>query len=255
MGSVLYGKASAIAAQGTVNASRIKQRGNNIRQAAESSLARFQQNLANSRKLDAAGYETTAITENIAKNLEAATMQHAQTSIARSEELGRSVAAAAAAGIGGSSTEAYDYTLRTQFALSQEVTDRNVNRDLINASKERGLTMQGAANSLDYNVYSPNLDVTQYVDVKKPSLLGQIAAVAATAGATYVGGPQAGASVMGFYEGSQAARNGDFAGAASAANSALQNGLQAVKTVHDLGGKYWSSTKPSQSSTNNLFIK
>lgn len=243
MGSILYGQASAITAQGQVEAKRITTKSGNERRAADSELMRFSQSLGNRKIMDAAGKNVNAYGENIAKNLENVTMGDFQNQLRNSEELGAVTAMASAAGVGGSSIAAYNDTLKTMQGLQREQQMRQVGRDVYAAGRARGDIITSATDSFDQNIYRADLDVSQYMDVKKPSFLSGALALGMTAAATYIGGPQAGQAVLSFNESGQAASRGDFATASSSLTSGIFAGIGAAKTFNQTGGKLWGSSK------------
>jgi len=250
MGSILYGQASAIAAQGQVNAKRITTKSGNEKRVAQSDLMLFSQALGNRKIMDAAGKNINAYGENIAKNLEGASMGAFQDQIRSAEELGATTAMAAAAGIGGSSIQAYNETLETMNGLRREQANRQINRDIYGAGQARGQVLTDAVDSLDKNVYRADLDVSTYMDVKKPSFLAGAATLGLAAAATYFGGPQAGQAVIGFRESQMAADRGDYANAASSMTGAITSGFSAFKTYRQTGGNLWGSTKSGAGAVN-----
>lgn len=249
MGSLLTANAQYIAKQGQIDANRIAQKGANERRAAESDLQRFNQNLANKKILEAAGKNYNTATENIGRNLDAATYGDFMTSMAASEELGAASAMAAAAGIGGSSVEAYNATIERSNAVQQELSDRNLRTDLYNAYDARGRILTDAVGSFDNNIYRADIDVRKWADARKPSTFGTILTLGLAAGATYFGGPQAGQAVLAAGSAIQQANSGDFDGAARSFDTALGAGIGAVQTNAKLGtggsggSTYWSSVK------------
>jgi hypothetical protein len=243
MGSILYGQASAIQAQGQVKAKRIATKSGNEKRAAQTDLQLFSQALGNRKIMDAAGKNINAYGENIAKNLEGTTMGAFQDQLRSSEELGATTAMAAAAGIGGSSIEAYNATLETSNNLRLEQSNRQFDRDIYGAGQARGDILTSAVDSLDKNVYRSDIDVSTYMDVKKPSFLGGAAWLGLTAAATYFGGPQAGQAVLAAHDADMYAGRGDYANAASSFNSMIASGTGAFKTYRQTGGNLWSSTK------------
>lgn len=258
MGAILYGGAIHIREQAKIDAARITQKSGNERRGAESELQRFSASLGNQRLLDAAGKNVNAITENIGRNLDAATFGDFMGRVAAAEELGAHTAMAAAAGVGGSSVEIYNETVRLSRAMQDEQSDRAVRSDLINASTARGDTMTEAVASMDNNVYRADLDFKQYVDHKKPSTLGNIFSLGLAAAATYFGGPQAGMAVIGLREGKIAADNGDYASANQSVMGALGNAVGGFKTFRagagegqvgkPWGDQLWSSARDKMSS-------
>jgi hypothetical protein len=254
MGEILYAGAIHIQKQSQIDAARITQKSGNERRAAESELGRFSASLSNRRVMDAAGKNINAITENIGRNLNAGAFGTFMGRVQAAEELGANTAALAAQGVGGSSMEVYNATVRMSNAMQEEQRARAINSDNIAASAQRGDVLVDATGSLDNNVIRADLDFNQYVDHKKMGLLTRVMAVGAAATATYFGGPQAGSAVLGAFEGHQKARNGDIAGASQSMMGAIQNGIGGFKTYRagaSAGpknapkGDSWDSVKPS----------
>lgn len=242
MGSILYGQASAIQAQGQVRAKRITTQSGNTKRAAQTDLQLFSQSLGNRKIMDAAGKNINAYGENIAKNMEGATFGAFQERLAAAEELGASTAMASAAGMGGSSIQAYNETLATANSLRREQADRQFNRDIYAAGKARGDILTDATSSFDQNVYRTDLDVSTYMDVKKPSFLGGALTLGLAAAATYFGGPQAGQAVIGFRESQMAADRGDYGQASQSFTGSLMASVGAYKTYRSVNGNLWGST-------------
>jgi hypothetical protein len=243
MGSILYGQASAIQAQGQVNAKRTATKSGNELRVAKTDLQLFSQALGNRKIMDAAGKNINSYGENIAKNLEGAAMGAFQEQLRSAEELGASTAMASAAGVGGSSVEAYNATLATSNGLRLEQSNRQFDRDIYAAGQARGDILTSAVDSLDKNVYRADLDVSTYMDVKKPSFLSGALTLGLASAATYFGGPQAGQAVIGFRESQIAAERGDYAQASSSFTGSLMAGVGAFKTYRQTGGNLWSSKK------------
>lgn len=243
MGSIVYGQASAIQAQGQVNAKRITTKSGNQKRVAQNDLQLFSQALGNRKIMEAAGKNINAYGENIAKSLETVTMGQFQDQIRGAEELGATTAMASAAGVGGSSIEAYNSTLATVQGLQKEQQDRGITRDIYASGQARGAILTGAADSMDQNVYRADLDVSTYMDVKKPSFLAGAATLGLAAAATYFGGPQAGQAVIGFRESQMAAERGDYAAASSSFTGAVGAGVSAFKDYRKTGGNLWGSSK------------
>lgn len=237
MGSIFYGQASAIVAQGQVNARRITTASGNTKRAAQTDLQLFSQALGNRKILDAAGKNVNAYGENIAKNLEGASIGAFQDQIRSAEELGATTAMASAAGIGGSSVQAYNETLATMYGLRREQGDRQFNRDIYAAGQARGDILTDAVDSFDRNIYRADLDVSTYLDVKKPSFFGGVLRLGLATAATVFGGPQAGQAVIGFRESQMAAERGDFAAAGSSLTGSIIAGIGAFKTYRQTRGK------------------
>lgn len=251
MGELMYGDAMHIRAQATIDAGRITKASGNERRGAESDLMRFSASLGNRRAMDAAGKNITAITENIGRNLDAASAGTFQGRIAAAEELGANAALAAAAGAGGSSVDSYNQTVRLNNAMQEEQRARGINSDNINASNSRGDVLTETVAGLDNSPYFAEQDYTEFVDHHKMSDFDRIQTLGMAAAATYVtGNPQAGMAFIGLGESKQAASNGDFAGAQSSLMGAVQNGMAAFKSAHDTAaGKKVTATAYNASSS------
>jgi hypothetical protein len=252
MGSILYGDAEHIRKQAEIEAARTVRKSGNEKRGAQSALATFSASLSNQRALDAAGVNINNITENVSRNLDAAATGTLMSRIGAAEELGAHVSAAASAGVGGASVEAYNNTLRLNQAMQEEGASRAVNSDVIAAGNARGYALTDAVGSLDGNRYFADQDYTINVDHKKMGTLTKILAVGATAAATYFGGPQAGKAVMSAFESRQSARNGDFGAASSHLSNAVSSGLSAAGDYNKThggpakkapAGDIWESTK------------
>lgn len=244
MGSIFYGQASAIQKQGQVNAKRITTKSGNEKRVAQNDLQLFSQSLGNRKIMDAAGKNVTAYGENIVKSMEAVTLGSFEDQLRGAEELGATTAMASAMGMGGSSIQAYNDTIETSNNLRREQQSRQIDRNIYSAQRTRGDILTNAVAATDQNIYRADLDVSQYMDIKKPSFLAGAATLGLAAAATYFGGPQAGQAVLGFRESGMAAANGDYASASQSMTGAMMAGIGAFKTVHTVGsGKgLWGST-------------
>jgi hypothetical protein len=189
MGNLLYGDAQYIRAKAKVDAARITQKSGNERRGAETALQQFSSSLANKRAMDAAGKNIGAITENISRSLDSATFGSFQQRIAAAEQAGAASAMAGAAGVGGSTVEAYNETMRLSDAMAKEQQDRATNSALIGQTAQIGETLEGAVAGMDNNIYRASLDYTQYVDPVKQSTFAKIATLGVAAAATVFGGP------------------------------------------------------------------
>ena len=215
MGELLFGGAIHKREQAAINARRTTRKSGNERRGAEADLARTSSSIGNQRILDAAGTRINNLTETISRNLDAAAAGDFSTRIAAAEELGANVASAAAAGVGGSSVEGFNATLRLQRDIEDESIDRRVASDTLEAARNRGYVLEDAVAALDSNAVFADQDYTIDVDHKKSGFLSKLVTVGAAAAATYFGGPKAGAAVINLSEAGAAARNGDFASAQS----------------------------------------
>lgn len=246
MGEILYAGSIHRIEQAKIDAARLTQAAKNERSGAESALARFSADLGNKRRMDAAGQQIARIEMNMAKNADAKASGDLNTQIALAEELGRSTTMASAAGVGGSSVEAYNRTVKLRAAMGQEQSDRAYNSDMWAAGQDKGTTLTNAVAGLDNNAYRANLDYTQYVDHSKMGIFQRVATLGIAAAATYFGGPQAGMAVIGVSESMQAAKNGNFAAASQGMTQAVQNGVGGFQAARETGGQgFWNASKAS----------
>lgn len=236
MGQLLFADAIHIREQAKIDAARITQKSGNERRGAETALQNFSATMANARRLDAAGSAVTDNAANITRLQDAATVGKVNSRLAAAEALGAAAANAAAAGVGGSSVEAYNQTVRLQTAIQEQSAEAALRAQGYAMTEQSGNAIKTAVAGMDNNIYRANLDYTQYVDHKKPSFFEKVIGITSTVAATVFGGPQAGAAVMGVFEARQASRNGDFAGASSAIMGSFQNGMSALQASQRTGG-------------------
>jgi hypothetical protein len=252
MGQLIYGGAAYKVQKAKVKAARITQAAHNQREGAESALANFSAALNNRRRMDAAGAQIETIQRAIAKNTDAKVAGDLNGQIAVAEELGANTTMAAAAGVGGSSIEAYNRTVQLRANMGKEEQDRAFSSDVWNAQQDIQNTEINAVSGLDNNVYRANLDYTHYVNPKKQGWFASLLEVGATAAATYFGGPQAGQAVMSMFDARQAARNGDYATASASFNGALKSAYSGFQDFRTTGGNGYFNTAPTSMPTPQL---
>lgn len=195
--------------------------------------------LGNRKAMDAAGKQIAGLSGRIARNIDAFAAQGLQGRLALAEELGATSTMASAAGVGGSTVDAYNSTVRLQAALSEGSADRAFHTDLYAANQDKGAILTNAIGGLDNNQYRATLDYRRWVDPKKPSTLLRIGTLAAAAAATVAGGPQAGMAVINLGEGLMSAQNGDYEAAGNSVMGAISSGVSAFKDTRNMGGSYW----------------
>lgn len=225
--------------QAKIDAARIVQKSSNELKGAIAAANAYAQSYSNSRKMKAAGKEIAAIAENTSRNLDAATSGRFVDRLSAAEAVGANVAAASAAGVGGSSVEMFNATQSINRALMEENEDRALRTDLMNSTAAIGDTLEAAVAGQDNQTFQAGLDYTQYVDHVKVSTFDKIVGFAGAAAATYFGGPQAGAAVLDLVSANNRAANGDFDGAAARMTSAFQGGVTGLKSYSDSGGTPW----------------
>lgn len=234
--------------QAKIDAARVVQAARNELKAATAANNGWVQSYSNQRRVKAAAKQSDELAANIGRNLDAATYGRLGERLAVSEELGANIAAAAAAGVGGSVVDTYNNTIRLSAAMAEEQGDRAVRTDLLAASEARGAMIGDAYSGMDQQVFNAGLDYTQFVDHQKMSTLSKVATTVGAAAATYFGGPQAGKAVFDASAAAHAANNGDFNTASNLAASAFQGAITGAKRYSDAneesyGGRLWDSVK------------
>lgn len=217
--------------QAEIDAKRVTQAAYNEREAATTSLSRFAQSLGNQRKMEAMGKALNAQATNINNAIDAATIGTFSQRLQAATELGAASVNAAAAGVGGSSVEAYRQTLNLNYAIQEQAQTSAIEADVINAHDAMGDTIRNSVASLDNDSFAGNFDYTQYLDhIKQKNVVGAAIAIGV---ASYFGGPQAGMAASDAIASGNRAANGDQAGSNQLMNSAIQNGFSAYKSYRE----------------------
>lgn len=236
--SLIYGGAIHAREQGKIDAARISQAGKNKLAGSNASYAQWAQSFNNQRAMRAAGRGANAIMENIGRSVDQATYGRAMSRLASAEEAGANIAAAAAAGVGGSSVEVFNETANLNRALREDSEDRALRTDLMTQGSERALMIGDAAEGAGNQVFQAGLDYTTFQNHKRVSSTRALLTFAAAAGATYFGGPQAGAAVFDVTDAGNRAANGDFDGAAARMSSAFTGAVSGFKGYSDRGSAW-----------------
>lgn len=218
-------------AQSKIDAQRTLIASNNEKEAATTSLARFNQSLANQRKLQAGGANYNAATINLAAKADANTTGNFQQKIADAEALGTAVVSAAAAGVGGSSVDTYQRTMQLRQSINEESRKRAQDAAQVNGAESRAAIIADTVAQLDNTQYAANIDYTQLIDHREQKNV--FGAFVAAAVATYFGGPQAGQAVLDVADAGGKLQNNDQAGASQRLSSAGANAMA--------GMQYWSA--------------
>jgi hypothetical protein len=234
MGQMIFADQIATVEQSKVDAARMTQESGNARRGSDAALAAFSASLGNMRRMDAAGSAVSDSAANSVRAMRSQTQGRLSMDIQEAEELGMVAAQAGAAGIGGGSVESYNETVRLTNALKVQEMERSFSEVEFANGQQRANTIKAAVAQNDTNNYTANLDYTQYLDWKKPSFFERVSAITSTVAATALGGPEAGAAVMGIFESRQSLRNGDIAGADQALQGSLRSALGAVDTANAL---------------------
>lgn len=205
----------------------------NERAGAESELQRFNQSLTNKKIMEQAGRNLGALSENLFRRMDAAAYGGIMAELQLSENLGATAAAAASAGIGGSSVESYNATMRTAYGLQKELRDRSTASDVYLSSEQIGRVIPDAVDSFDRNVYRANLDFTYYGPTKGPSVLGSLAKLAVAGAATAAGAPGIGTAILNASTSGMQASYGDAQGAQASMVAALGGFKDGVGQMRD----------------------
>jgi hypothetical protein len=232
--------------QAKIDAARVVQASKNERTAAETSLARFSQSLNNQRKMEAAGVQFNAQTQNILAKQDSSVARTFVQRLSTAQQLGEATVAASAAGVGGSSVETYKDTLRLRAAVSEESALRAAGNDTTNATASKSAIIVDATASLQNDSFQPNFDYTQYIDhVAQKNLFGAFVAIGV---ASYFGGPAAGMATSDAIASGNRAANGDNAGAGAYLTSAANNAAQAYSNYNRSAPAPTQQTAPSSTS-------
>lgn len=221
-------------AQAKIDNARKTQASGNLRSAAESSLARFTQSLANSRAMKAAGQQINAQTQNIAHMTDQAITGSAFQRLEAASALGEATAQAAAAGVGGSSIDTYKDTMRLRDAINEEAASQELSANNINMSANKGAILEDAVASQNNNSIQTQLDYTEYVDhVRLKNKLGALVAVGT---ATYFGGAKAGMAVADTVLAGNKYANADYQGGNALLTQAAGSLMSAAKDYQATSG-------------------
>lgn len=144
-----------------VKASNLLRDGENEKAAARLSLATFQQSLNNRRTARMMDEQINAVATNYNRMLDASTRGSVQQQLAASEQVGKVVAAAAFAGVGGASTEKVEATLRLRQALLEGEQDRQIADAGADYRQQRVQLERAKSEGLDYRYQLAGMDYGQ----------------------------------------------------------------------------------------------
>lgn len=232
MGELMFSGAIHITEQSKIDAARLTQASGNEVRGSNAALQQFSASLGNKRRMEAAGAAANDVSGNVARLKASLTAGTMNERIRASEELGAVAAMAGAAGIGGSSVEVYNETLRLHNAIREQAVEASVGDQVWASEQQRANVLKSAVAGMDNNTYRANIDYTKYVDHNKMGFLEKTIGIAAVVGATVVAGPQAGAAVLSLVEARQQASNGDFASASASMSSAVKSGYAAASSYN-----------------------
>lgn len=236
---MLYNGATHAREQGKINAARVRiESANNLR-ASNAALQQWEQSYRNNKSLKYAGEQIANLNENLARSMDEATYGRAMSRLQAAEEVGANMAAAAAAGVGGSTIDAFRSTMSLTSAMQEEQMDRALDTQNFAMNTARADILGGAVDGMGNQIFQANLDYTQFLDHKKMSTSRMLFTTGLAAAATYFGGPQAGAAVFDFSDSQYRAGQGDLDGAATMLERSLTQGMSSFSAYTKRGNSAW----------------
>lgn len=219
------------------NAAVTVQVAGNKKEAAMASLSDFSRSLGNTLRMEAAGKQFNEATSQLAEALEARGTGKINTSLAAAERMGQLTAQASAMGVGGSSMDLLNDTVKLQRNITQDLQDEATGRLAARGARGNANIMSNAENQTDLSRSFGNFDYTVHIAPKRmKARFGKLVAVAV---ATYFGGPMAGKAVADLAVADWQYSNGNFEGGAKTAGQAMEAGLSAYSS--------WSSLQSGDS--------
>ncbi|QYD70150.1 hypothetical protein KZJ38_07540 [Paraburkholderia edwinii] len=131
------------------DSANLMRKANNGFAAAQASLSNLTRSLRNNDKLDAAASQADAITTNIARLTDAAAQGSLDAQLRSAEQLGAVRAAAAAAGVGGTTASMLQKTMQLTAARAQTQADQRVAYQTYDMLAQRAGLLRSAVASLD----------------------------------------------------------------------------------------------------------
>jgi hypothetical protein len=125
-------------------ARKVLQAARTERAAVETDVSNWMVSLRNQKRTDAMGKQVSYLQEQIGTTLDGSVVGRAFDRIANSEALGATIANAAAAGIGGSSVEAFNTAMSMRQAMKEEREDRELASRVLYAKRQQAEAL-GAA--------------------------------------------------------------------------------------------------------------
>lgn len=126
---------------------------------AQGSLADYMRSVSNSNLVRAAGEEYNALSTNMGRLADQQVSGSLMSRVQASEQQGALFASAAAAGIGGSTVDMINGTMRIQDAIMREETDRSYGQMTYDMLSQRAGVMDNAYNSWDYTMSADGADL------------------------------------------------------------------------------------------------
>lgn len=151
-------KAQKIVDKANARAQNLLREGENEKRAAFNALANYTKSINNQRLMRAGGEQVTTLSENFNRLLDASTKGGLQQQIANSEELGRLSAQAAWSGVGGTTNEMIERTLRLRQSTQQHEREVASEQRGYEFNKQRTQIQRGMAEGLDYRYELAGMD-------------------------------------------------------------------------------------------------
>lgn len=131
---------------------------NNELVAAQASLTDFMRSESNKRLIESAGDAYNALGQNIGRGLDQAVTGNVQRRIQAAEQLGAISASAAAAGVGGSTVDLINGSLRLRNAMLNEEIEKQEGQASYDQLMQRAGVMDQGYSQYDYAMEAGNLD-------------------------------------------------------------------------------------------------
>lgn len=219
------------------DAAKMTQESSNKLEVAKQTLSDFSRALANANRMEAAGKEYNEAVNAVAQTLEARSTGRINSSLAAADKLGALAAGAAFQGVGGSSVEMLDATVKLQRNIEQQMQDISTDRLASAGARSAAQVIDNAASQTDLSRTFGNFDYTRYIEPKAMKRrLGKLIGVAA---ATLFGGPQVGEAAADVMVGTWQASNGDFEGMSNSLGRAAKGFSSAAQDWMARDGESW----------------
>ena len=230
------------------DAAKMTQESSNKLEVAKQTLSDFSRALANANRMEAAGKEYNEAVNSVAQTLESRSTGRINSSLAAADKLGALAAGAAFQGIGGSSVEMLDATVKLQRNIEQQLQDISTDRLASAGARSAAQVIDNAASQTDLSRTFGNFNYTRYIEPKAMKRrLGKLIGVAA---ATYFGGPMGGEAAADAMVASWQASNADFEGMSNSFGRAAKGVSSAAQDWMARDGESWfgyvTNTKDAQ---------
>lgn len=158
-------KAQRILDKAEYNAKETIRTANNELGAAQSSLSNWMRSVNNQRTIDAAGEAYNATGENLSRMWQQSTTGSLQRRVQANEQLGAIQASAAAAGVGGSTVDLINGTLKLRNAMLNAEIEKQEGQATYDQLMQRAGVMDNGYDAWDHSFDSANMD---YMSAQMP---------------------------------------------------------------------------------------